>query len=70
MGWKYNFGQIVGIVIGVTVGMGVVNYAIYSLKGKPQHIEQYDANAYNAPPQQNVGVFDEVVANVRVSPRS
>ncbi len=68
MGWKYNVGQIIGIVVGVTVGMGAVNYAIYSIKGKPQ-VEQYDPNVYNPPPQQNMGVYDEVVANVRAPPR-
>jgi hypothetical protein len=64
MGWKNNLGQFIGIFVGVGIGMFGVNYAIYALKGRPEPVQQYDQYAYNAPVQQNAGIFDEVVSNV------
>lgn len=39
MSWKYKFGQIIGIVVGVTAGMSLVHIAINAIKPPtPQYI--------------------------------
>lgn len=67
MGWKYNFGQILGIIVGVTAGMGIVNYAFQSLRASGGLAEQKPLPAQTAP--QKMSILDEVVADVQESPK-
>lgn len=72
MSWKYKFGQIIGIVVGVVAGGSLVHIAINAIKPKnTQYIEgqqlQYN-NDLSQGQTQNAFVFDQVVANVNVKP--
>ena len=49
MSWKNSFGQLIGIFVGVTFGMGIVNYAIYSFRGQPQAVPAEEQYAYAQP---------------------
>ena len=68
MSWKYRFGQIIGIFIGVTTGMFLVDLALYKLRGSPPPPPQADYQQYPQYQQPQGTVFDQAVANVQVAP--
>jgi hypothetical protein len=69
MSWKYTFGQIVGVVIGVTVGSAAVNYVIRSTRQPQPQPQQYEEIVYSSPPpQENYSVYDQVVSGISTRP--
>ena len=59
MGWKNSFGQLIGIVLGVTIGVFAVNIALGGNRRQPNP-ENYQRFAEN----KKVGVIDQAVANI------
>ena len=59
MGWKNSFGQLIGIVLGVTVGVFAVNIALGGNR-RQENPENYQRFAEN----KKIGVIDQAVANI------
>ena len=76
MSWKYRAGQIVGIIIGVTTGMFLVDTVIYKLRGSPEAPPSATlSQAQPYPNQQPLhapqgSVFDQAVANIQSKPNT
>lgn len=64
MSWKKTLGEIVGIVVGVTLGAGLMHVGISAIKGNHPPQPLPEAGLPSMPIQQNAGVFDQVAANV------
>ena len=59
MGWKNSFGQLIGIVLGVTIGVFAVNIALGGNR-RQSNPENYQRFAEN----KKIGVIDQAVANI------
>ena len=66
MYYSFNFGQILGIVVGVTVGGSLVHIVINALKPAPTPQMQYQ-HTNQMEQTSPLGLFDQVASNVKPS---